>query len=638
MSQQTTTTNRGPRGWDRLVTQLNAVSDIGEFHRGMLDLQCKIVAAEYGALWMLDQGGEPRAVEAWPDQFAKAPPDSPLMGVLRQAAKQGFEKNVSHVLKLEAEGVDGGTEVGAHVFVTVLRVKNKVVGLTTVAAELRDAGVLQSTAPLRELAAGLYEGFAARQEAIQKEIDTQRIRQALALLAVSQEAEGFDGSALNLVNELARQLKCSRVSLGWIKGRDIRLIAMSDTEHLKRHSQDVSAIELAMAECLDQQQPIVFPIPDTAEPLLQQAVVHAHKQVTNAQPGRHVLSLPLRRRDEWIGVLTLERSDVFFDPSLVQFLQLIADVIAPHLDDRRESDRWLVGHVWRSVEKTAGYLVGPKHVAWKLGALAAIAVIAVIVFAKWDYKVTAPFVFEAPTRRTVPAPFEGRVEAVFVRDGDHVTKGQELARLDTNELKLRYLEAQKEATLAALERSQKKSEYKEAEALQAESKEQAARARMELLDYQIQNATVIAPVDGAVIKSGWHDKVGGRIKQGEELFDIAPKDELIALIHVPDTDITQIMSNAGQTGRLTTQSKPGTVFEFVTQRVVPAAGPIDGVNSFEVRAKLNPLNDEERNDLHLLRPGMKGLAKIDAGRRPLYWVLFHRISDTVRLWTWGWIN
>lgn len=638
MSQQTTTTNRSPRGWDRLVAQLNAAPDIGAFHRGMLDLQCKIVAAEYGAYWVLDQGSEVQALEAWPEQLAKAPPDSPLMGVLKQAAKQGFEKSVSHVLKLEAEGLEGGAELGAHVFVTVFRVKGKVVGLTTVVAELRDAGVLQSTAPLRELAAGLYEGFAARQEAMQKETDAQRIRQALAILAVSQEAEGYNGSILNLVNELARQLKCSRVSLGWIRGRGIRLVAMSDTEQLKRHSQEVATIELAMAECLDQQQPIVYPIPESAEPLLQQAVVHAHKRVTNNQPGRHVLSLPLRRRDEWIGVLTLERSDAAFDPGLVQYLQLVADVIAPHLDDRRQSDRWLVGHAWHSVERGAGYLVGPKHVAWKLGALAAIAVIVVVAFAQWNYKVTAPFVFEAPTRRSVPAPFEGEVEAVHVRDGDHVKKGQVLAQLDTNELKLRYLEAQKEATLAAMERSQKKTEFKEAEAQQAESREQAARARMDLLDYQIKNAVIVAPVDGSVIKSGWYDKVGGRIKQGEELFDIAPKDDLIALIHVPDTDIAQVWSTAGQHGRLTTQSKPGAVFEFETWRVVPAAGPVDGINVFEVRAKLTPQSEEEKQDTHLLRPGMKGLAKIDAGRRPLYWVLFHRISDTLRLWTWGWIN
>jgi hypothetical protein len=34
------------------------------------------------------------------------------------------------------------------------------------------------------------------------------------------------------------------------------------------------------------------------------------------------------------------------------------------------------------------------------------------------------------------------------------------------------------------------------------------------------------------------------------------------------------------------------------------------------------------------RPGMTGLAKIDAGSRNISWVLFHRTIDKLRLWFW----
>lgn len=622
---QTTATNRGPRGWDRLVAQLNAAPDAPTFHRGMLDLQCKIVAAEYGTLWVAGAPGEATPIEFWPDPATKLPSDSPLMSIMGQAAKQGFERGVSHVLKLEAETNDQAAELGAHVFVTVFRVRGQVAALTTVVAECRDTQVLQSTMPLRELAAGLYDGFAARLESAQRESDTQRIRQALALLAVSQEAVGFTGSALNIVNELARQLSCTRVSMGWIRGRGVRLIAMSDTEHLKRHSEQVALLELAMAECLDQQQPIAYPIPEKAEPLIQQAVVHAHRKLTN-QPNQSVLSLPLRHRDEWIGVVTLERTEPF-DPGLIQYLQLIADVVAPQLDDRRQGDRPLPGHVWHSVEKTSAYLVGPKHVAWKLGAIGVMLLLLVLMFGTWEHRVTAPFVFEAYSRRILPAPFEGRIKQVFVEPGKMVKAGQLLAQLDTTELDLQLVEAQKKARLAFLEKAQKLAENKQAEVQQAQASLEQVNAQIALLEYQIEQATLKAPVDGAVVAGSWNDKVGNVIKQGDQMFEIAPLNDLVALLHVNETDIDQIDAAKVQTGRLATRSVPEKSFEIKTWRVVPAASPVNGVNSFEVRARLDEPAD-------WLRPGMEGVAKVDAGRKPLYWILTHRIANVIRLWLW----
>ena len=38
-----------------------------------------------------------------------------------------------------------------------------------------------------------------------------------------------------------------------------------------------------------------------------------------------------------------------------------------------------------------------------------------------------------------------------------------------------------------------------------------------------------------------------------------------------------------------------------------------------------------------LRPGMRGVAKIAAGYRPLGWILFYRLANWARLnlWRWG---
>jgi hypothetical protein len=43
---------------------------------------------------------------------------------------------------------------------------------------------------------------------------------------------------------------------------------------------------------------------------------------------------------------------------------------------------------------------------------------------------------------------------------------------------------------------------------------------------------------------------------------------------------------------------------------------------------------EQRSDR--LRPGMEGVAKIEAGRRSLFWMITHRFVDWLRLAVWSW--
>jgi multidrug resistance efflux pump/GAF domain-containing protein len=628
VTQAPTQTERGPRGWERLVAQLNASPDLPTFNRAMLDLQCKIVAAAHGALWAMDEQGKPRLIETWPQPIAQAASNGPLMKVLEESAVMGFEKQQNHILKAEPEGsTPDGQDLGAHVFVTVMRVRNQVAAVATVLAECRDPSVLQTTAPLRDLAAGLYEGFYNKQDLLRREADAQRVRQAMALLAISQEADGFHGACLNLSNELARQLGCTRVSIGWIKGQRVHLVGMSDTEQLKRHSPEVAITELAMSECLDQQQPVVYPVPADAEPLLQQAVVHAHRRITNDVPGRFVISLPMRFRDEWIGVLTLERTDKPFDTALIQYLQLITDVIAPHLADRKRGDRWLYVHAWDSVKWAGAYLVGSKHTAWKLGGVALTVLIMWVFLGHLDYNVTAPAVLESYSKRILPAPFDARIQDVKVLPGDKVESGQLLAELDSSELVLQRAESLSRMNRAQKERDQNMAQAKIAEGQQAQATMDEMKAQIDLLDYQISHSKITAPIAGVVITGAWKDKIGGVIKQGDQMFEVAPLNDLVAVIHVAETDIAEIIPGHTVKATLAPKSQPEDTFDLEITRVVPNGTPVNQINSFELRANINSPQD-------WLKPGMEGRVKIEVGPKRVIWIVSHRIIDTVRLWLW----
>lgn len=630
MTTQSTATSRQGRGWERLVERIHEAPDQTSFLAGMLQLQCMIVAADYGAIWLVDPQNKLVLADTWPTTLAEHGPDSTVVQMLQQAATTALQRGCSQILKLHIgdENPEDANAPTSMVYVTVMRSGGRITAVSTAVGESRDAKVAKVTQPMRELAAGLFESFEAKEQARMERSDAEAIRQAMALLAVSQEARGFRGACLNVVNELARQQKCSRVSLGWVKGRSVRVVAMSDTEHLKRHDEQVTLTEMAMSECLDQQQPIVQPTREGTEPLLAQAVVHAHRRVTGDHPNKHVMSVPLRHSDDWLGVLMLERTETPFDARIIHQLQLVADVLAPHLADRRQSDRFLITHGWHSSMKAAGYLVGPKHVAWKLLGILILSLLGFVAFGTWPYHVRADFVLEAQDKRIVPAPYDGKLEAVMVQPGEVVREGDTLAQLDTTEFRLQLAESTSELKRASLERTQATAEGKLAEAQQAQARLEQARSHITLLQHHIERARIRAPVSGFVLSGYWHDKVGGVIEHGKPMFEVAPIQELVALVRVGETDIDLVdKSGSPQTGQLATRSVPEEKFDMHVIRMVPLASPVDGANVFEVRCQIE-------NPAPWLRPGMEGLARIKVGKKPIYWILTHRIVNTVRLWLW----
>ncbi len=621
---------RSAKGWDELVDQLQASPDIQSFLRGMLDLQCKVVAAEYGALWLPQANGELQAVAAWPQKLTEQPADHPIIKMLAEAATSGAERGKSHVLKIEADGqVDPANPgLGAHVFVTAMKSGGQVKAVSTVVADCRDPKVIQTTAPLREIAAGLLAGYEAKKSSEVFQRETENVRNAMALLAVSQEGRKFKGAALNLVNELARQLKCTRVTIGWVKGKKVKLVSMSDTENLKRHSDEVARIELAMAECLDQQHPIVFPVPEGAEPLLEHAVVHAHRKVTNDHPQRYVTSIPMRVGDEWIGVLTLERQSEPFDTDLVKQLQLVVDVVAPHLEDRKVTSRWLPAHAWYSFTGMAGYLVGPKHVGWKALGLLAFAGLMYFIFGTRDYDVSSEFTFAAAESRLVSSPLDGELDAVHVKSSEDekgfVAMGTVLASLKTTELTIQLGDVRAKYRAAELEAKRHLTDGNTSEMQQAQAMMEQHAAQIAQLEYQIEQAQIKSPIAGHIIQDGnLSDRIGGQLERGEQLFEVAQLDNLIVKIRVSESDIDevrrQIEKNKGEpvTGLLRTRSEPDFKFRFTVEKILPMASPVDGANVFIVEAKMdrspwNATRDYREHDT-VTHKGMLFRAKVDTG-------------------------
>ena len=62
--------------------------------------------------------------------------------------------------------------------------------------------------------------------------------------------------------------------------------------------------------------------------------------------------------------------------------------------------------------------------------------------------------------------------------------------------------------------------------------------------------------------------------------------------------------------------------------MTPVATARDGRNFFEVEAELQ--------EAAPLRPGLRGVAKIDAGQSTIAWAWTHRLVGWLRLSLWSW--
>ena len=70
-------------------------------------------------------------------------------------------------------------------------------------------------------------------------------------------------------------------------------------------------------------------------------------------------------------------------------------------------------------------------------------------------------------------------------------------------------------------------------------------------------------------------------------------------------------------------------FAFTVSAVTPVTEAVEGGNVFRVEATLDAASPR-------LRPGMEGVAKIEAGERRLAWIWTRRFVSWLRLFLWTW--
>ncbi len=513
---------------------------------------------------------------------------------------------------------------GTNHFIVAVRLKLLRPEDTCVAAfllsEVSEAAA-QDTLLRLHLAADTPQSYQINQASRQASTDVQKFATTLDLMVLINAEKRFLGAALALCNGLATHYNCDRVSLGWLEGGYIKLRAISRTEKFDRQMAAARALEIAMEEALDQDEEIVCPPPEEAN-----VVTRDHEKFLKEQAAGNICSVPLRVDDKPVAVLTCERQRAPFTALELQQFRLACDQAARRLSELKHHDRWFGARwaVW--LKEKFAKVIGPEHTWAKVLAAVVTALLVVLFFVPFNFRVEGNFILRSDEVAYLTAPFEGYLKDVFVRVGDAVPKDGKLIGLNTADMQL-----EEYASVADVARYQRESEKARATKNLADMRINQAladqsKARLDLIRYRLNQAVLKAPFLGAVVEGDLRERIGAPVKQGEALFKFARIDTLYVEAEVNERDIHEILNR--KTGEIAFVSQPKLKYPVRLVTIEPAAVPKTDGNVFLVRLAV------DGGPQPWWRPGMSGLCKLNVEKRTLFWILTHRTVDFLRLKLW----
>ncbi|HYR57059.1 MAG TPA: efflux RND transporter periplasmic adaptor subunit, partial [Chthoniobacteraceae bacterium] len=414
------------------------------------------------------------------------------------------------------------------------------------------------------------------------------------------------------VDGLREYFGCARVHLGTRRRDGFRIRAISGVAHIDAKSPAHQPFEAAMREALLAAERIDF---RAASPRTTATVAHELLQQQTGASQLTTIPFPRKR-----GAILLEwPANAPPGAELATVIDAGAPLL-PALFDVLERARpnpllFAASRTWQrfSENRRRAVIVGAA---------------AVVVLLGWPfhYSIRADCRLAPTIKRVVAAPFQGTLKKSYVRPGDPVAEGQPLAAMDNRDLKLKEAELIAARERALKQRDKAMSNEGEganfAAAQLANLEAQSIGRELDLVQRRIASLDIAAPLAGVVVSGDLRRAEGQPVQQGDVLFEVAPLDDMLLEIDVPDREISRVRASLPVRFRL--EAFAAEASSSAVAKVHPQSEQREGRNVFIAEAPV--LNTGRQFEL---RPGMRGRAAIEGDRRPLIWIIGHRLWEFV---------
>ncbi len=257
----------------------------------------------------------------------------------------------------------------------------------------------------------------------------------------------------------------------------------------------------------------------------------------------------------------------------------------------------------------------PQHTA-----IAAVILGLVLAIPVWKESVAGKFVLEPVDRAVVRAHVPGRVSQVYVLEGETVAKGSPLASLSNLPLQSRLENAESRFVLASAEAREAALRYQGYGNALAEKRESAGQyTQLSEMNVALE---LKAPIGGTVVTPKVQDQLGGYLKAGTELLEIADLSRMRARIYTSEYELYKI--HTGETARLQLDGilrrrdgQVALVSIRPTETPIWAAQEAGRDSDAEGARRYYFVDILLENPGGELKPGMSGVARVYGSRRSL---------------------
>jgi putative peptide zinc metalloprotease protein len=279
-----------------------------------------------------------------------------------------------------------------------------------------------------------------------------------------------------------------------------------------------------------------------------------------------------------------------------------------------------------------------KYMAWKMTRaqqVGALGVVLLFLLPPLSLKVTTDLVLEPGKDARVRAAVDGRIQKVFVREGDEVKAGQIMATLESPDINadLQSLTQQLALSSSNLRNNQDRSDF--SQAAQVVRDRGRLQQKLSVAQKKAQELEIRAPIDGVVTTSNVDQEAGEYLSAGDEFARLVDRGTMRARILVQDRELPDVQP--GAPAKVKVLPFPFRTYSGHVDKILPAAALDHPVAQTE---KLERLGQELTNFVAVemeipnpdgsLREGMTGKAKISGPKHSLAW--------QAAQFTWRWVR
>ncbi len=416
-----------------------------------------------------------------------------------------------------------------------------------------------------------------------------------AVLIEAAEAPSRTVLADQWIARLERALGPELVGITWVDDHKPRLSAISGGGIVQQPSTNRSAIETLASLAVEQRSAVSL---DASTATSRMAEAMAQLQATRA------LCVPIYEGDACRSAAVM----LWADPAARVPDQPAADMIGKVLGEALTIQaRSHPSVLWRVRNWLVGFLqtvFGRRALKLKIAALGVAGAMILAALTPTTHRPAFNARIEARDRLVIAAPFDGFLSEAPVQLGDQVTPGKLLIRMEDSDLRL-------EVSRLAAERAQLQSAAQNARALRdmAETRNLDAKLRQNavesaLVEDQLARATVSADRAALVVSGDAPKRIGGRVRLGDTLLELATKDSLATQALIDEDWVADLPEHA--TATLLLAAWPDRPIPMHLTRITSETEQSDGANAF-----IAWLDFDQVPDLALM-DGMRGIVRVDA--------------------------